>query len=155
MKKVFLSVVVFLFLGSSLFAQKGKITGRVISAKTAEPLVGATISINYKQKATKADQNGTYSLVGIEKGSFVITCSFVGYSTKTIPKVTLNEDEVITVDIVMESAADMSVVVVKGTMTVVQLIPSGEDAQPTEPLAFNPTAMNLLPLCATDLPLTK
>ena len=71
-----------LFITTFAVAQKGKITGKVISAKTGETLVGASVSINYKNKATKADQNGVYSLSGLEKGTYNITCTYINYTAK-------------------------------------------------------------------------
>lgn len=114
-KKVclFLSATLFLFL--SLHAQNAKITGKVISSKTGEVLIGATISIGGDIKPRQSDQNGHFSFSGLKKGKYSIVCSYVSYSTKTISNVVLKEDEILEQDIIMEKAADMSSVVVKST----------------------------------------
>ena len=76
-KKVclFLSASLFLFL--SLHAQNAKITGKVISSKTGEVLIGATISIGGDIKPRQSDQNGHFSFSGLKKGKYSIVCSYV------------------------------------------------------------------------------
>jgi outer membrane receptor protein involved in Fe transport len=114
MKKIILSFLAIVIVHATVLAQKGKITGKVISSKTGEALVGASVSIDYKNKATKADQNGVYTLSNLEQGSYNLTCTYINYTAKTM-SVSLKEDEVIIVDIVMERAGDMSAVIVKGS----------------------------------------
>ena len=97
------------------FAQKAKITGKVLSSKTGESLIGATITIEGKNKSTKSDQNGNFSISGLEKGSYTIICTYVSYAKRSISNISLKEDEVVNQDIVMERAGDMSSVVIKGS----------------------------------------
>lgn len=115
MKKLITAISVILLVFNAAIAQKGKITGKVFSSKTGEVLIGATVSIEGKGKSTQTDQNGFYSISGLGKGQYTVTCSYVSYSSKTMPGVKLDADEVVSFDIVMDRAADMSSVVVKSS----------------------------------------
>ncbi len=112
-KRLLLSVFFFFALLFNGYSQKGKIIGKVLSSTTGEPLIGATISITGTKKTTQSDQNGMYSFSGLQKGKYSLVCSYVSHTKKTISDILLNEDEVLTQDIVMDKAGDMSSVVVK------------------------------------------
>jgi len=114
-KKIVLSLFVVLFSIVQIQAQKAKITGKVLSSKTGEALIGATITLDGTKKTVKSDQNGFYSISGLEKGSYQISATYVSYSKKTIPGIDVKENEVVNQDIVMEKAGDMSAVVVKSS----------------------------------------
>ncbi len=114
LKKIIFSLLV-LFFSVQIQAQKAKIIGKVLSSKTGEALIGATISLDGTKKTVKSDQNGFYSISGLEKGSYQISATYVSYSKKTISVVDVKENEVVTQDIVMEKAGDMSAVVVKSS----------------------------------------
>ena len=91
------SIVILLALLFSLIqteAQKGKITGKVLSSKTGEPLIGATVTLEGVKRVVKSDQNGYFSISGLEKGNYKITVTYVSYSAKTIADINLKEDEI-------------------------------------------------------------
>ena len=94
-------------------AQKAKITGKVLSAKTGEPLIGATVSIDQFGRSTQTDQNGNYTLTALSEGTYTISCTYVSYTKKEITGVTVKLNGVAYQDFVMERAGDMSSVVVK------------------------------------------
>ena len=114
-KNIYLVLSAILFLFNSLQDQNAKITGKVISSKTGEALIGATISIGGDIKPRQSDQNGKFSFSGLKEGKYSIVCSYVSYSTKTISNVLLKENEILEQDIVLDKAADMSSVVIKST----------------------------------------
>ena len=103
----------FLLITISLSAQKAKITGKVISQKTGDPLIGATVSLEGTKKITQTDQNGYYSFSGLASGNYILQCSYVSYSTKKLDAYSLAENQLATVDIVMVPAGDMAAVVIK------------------------------------------
>ena len=108
----------FLFLllwSAAAISQKCKITGKVLSAKTGEPLVGATVSIEQYGRTTQTDQNGTYTLTSLSAGSYTVSCSYVSFTKKEINGVAVKENGVAYQDFVMERAGDMSSVVVKSS----------------------------------------
>ena len=81
-KKIVFSIAFAFLLMINGFAQKAKITGKVLSSKTGESLIGATITIEGKNKSTKSDQNGNFSISGLEKGTYTIICTYVSYEKK-------------------------------------------------------------------------
>jgi TonB-linked SusC/RagA family outer membrane protein len=74
----------------------GKISGKVLSEKDGEPLVGVSIMVKATKQGTVTDLNGGFSLQ-VKTGE-AITVSYIGYTTQTV-KITgsnltirLNED---------------------------------------------------------------
>lgn len=110
-KQILLTLFIFFF-ASAAIGQNGKITGKVINAKTGEALVGGKVAISNNSKNSSTDQNGVYSLSGLEKGNYSITITHKGFDTKTVATV-LKEDEVLILDIVMEPESNNTAVVVK------------------------------------------
>lgn len=108
-------LILSLIVSLSVFSQKSKITGKVISSKTGEVLIGATVSIDGKNKKVQTDQNGQYSISGLEAGTYNVTSTYVSYTAKTISNIKLSESEVVVQDFVMDKAGDMNAVVVKSS----------------------------------------
>ena len=59
----------------------GKISGKVVDAKTGEPLVGATVAIVNTKLGGTTDVNGSYFVIGITPGTYEVQVSYVGYQT--------------------------------------------------------------------------
>ncbi|NCI51500.1 outer membrane beta-barrel protein [Sediminibacterium roseum] len=99
------SVVLILLLlcSFSLFAQKGKIAGKISNSRN-EGLSGVTIKIGGAATGfVKSDVDGRYSFTAEPGKKYSITVSYIGYKDKTIDDISLasaNEEE--TVNIVME-----------------------------------------------------
>ena len=80
-------VVVFLLACSGIFAQNGAtVSGRIFDGEINQPLSFASITIHSIEtnsiiSGTISDENGRFILAGIQKGEFVVKCSFVGYLT--------------------------------------------------------------------------
>ncbi|HVX49957.1 MAG TPA: TonB-dependent receptor [Chitinophagaceae bacterium] len=111
--RVILSLIL-LSITSSLFAQTGKITGKVISSKSGEALVGATVAVQGTQRSVATDLNGAYSFPGLAPGTYSLVVSYVSYSTKTIPGVVVKAGDVTEMNIALdETAAINQAVVVK------------------------------------------
>jgi hypothetical protein len=96
-------------------AQKSKIEGKVIGSANAEPLIGATVSVEGTKKSTQTDQNGYFSFSGLEKGTYKISASYVSYTAKSVTIQVSREGELVSNDIVLSRANDMSGVVVKAS----------------------------------------
>jgi hypothetical protein len=96
-------------------AQKSKIEGKIIGSANGEPLIGATVSVDGTKKSTQSDQNGYFSFSGLEKGKYKISVSYVSYTPKSVTVEVVKEGEVVSNDIVLNRANDMSGVVVKST----------------------------------------
>ncbi len=60
------------------------LTGKIVDAKTGDPLIGASILDRKSQKGTVSGLDGTFSLT-IPNGTKHLTVSYVGYDMKTTP----------------------------------------------------------------------
>ena len=137
---VFVGVMGFLTLAfaSSLPAQAaGAIAGRVLSAGSATPVIGAFISIDGASPVAQTDTAGAFRVDGIAPGPHTIQAHRVGYvaSSRTIDVVS---QTVTAVDIVL--AADAA------TLAAVTVIGSRSDIADTRArMARVPGAVSLVP----------
>lgn len=124
MKKIFLSLLVLLFLSASVKANgepidenagSGIITGRVID-ETDISLPGATIQIIGISKGTVTDIDGHFRIAGLpgNRTEFELTVSYVGYETVS-RNIILGGNRTANIIIKMESNVVLDEVVVKGT----------------------------------------
>ena len=117
MKKIVgLVITLVLFSFSFSFAQKAKITGKVINSKTGEPVIGATVSIPSIKRSIATDLNGIYTLGGLASGTYTIIASSISFSKKSVDDVLVKDGDVVTVNISLDEAANkIEEVVVKST----------------------------------------
>lgn len=66
------------------FGNQRALTGKIVDAKTGDPLIGASILDRKSQKGTVSGLDGTFSLT-IPNGTKHLTVSYVGYDMKTTP----------------------------------------------------------------------
>ncbi|MCW9707945.1 SusC/RagA family TonB-linked outer membrane protein [Fodinibius salsisoli] len=94
------------------------LAGTITDGETGESLPGANVSIANTTKGASADENGQFSITGVEPGTYTLIATFIGYQEST-REVTVSEgQERITVDFVLQPAAmalDEMVVVGYGT----------------------------------------
>src|SRR5882724_2357033 len=75
--------VLFLFLSSSLLAQKS-VTGKVISNADKQPIVGATVAVKGTKIATQTGTDGSFSISSSKEiGTLIVTV--VGFEALQIP----------------------------------------------------------------------
>jgi hypothetical protein len=82
-----LSFIIF-FSFSALYSQDYKITGKILDASNAQPLIGANVIVSnvldtLKKKFTTTDVNGQYAISGLVKGNYKIRVVFMGYNNIT------------------------------------------------------------------------
>jgi len=84
MKKIFLLIICFSFIGMKVFSQE-QISGKVTKAKTHEPILGASVVVKgHPEVGTITDINGNYELKNIPPTASTIVCSYVGMTTQYI-----------------------------------------------------------------------
>lgn len=97
------------------FSGKNKITGKVIDAKSKEPLIGANILINGSNIGTATNLNGEFEIHDIPTAEFSISISMIGYRSKSINI----QKEVLSVNPIQielsQALIEMGTVVVTGT----------------------------------------
>lgn len=70
--------VAFLCLPALVQAQV-RLTGRVLDDATGQPLAGASVYINHTTIGTTTQADGSYSIGGLEAGTYELVVSYVGY----------------------------------------------------------------------------
>ncbi len=79
-----IKTIYFLLLGSFLFAQpSGSINGRIIDAKTKQPLPSVNIIIPGSDYGAATDIDGKYSITGLAPGIYQLRASAIGFITIT------------------------------------------------------------------------
>jgi len=104
-----LSLLLLIILGASCLAAaqtleptKGTLTGRVVCAKTGEPLPGVNIILLGTVLGTTTDLQGRFYLSGIPPGIYSVKVSMMGYKSKTVHKVRIIPGEVTSLDFKLE-----------------------------------------------------
>lgn len=83
MKKFYLLVVVFCFLGSVVSAQNRTISGQVTDTKSGETLIGVSVLVKGTKIGTSTDSNGKFSL-NIPGNEAILIFNYIGYTPQEI-----------------------------------------------------------------------
>ncbi len=110
MKRIY-CLVILIAISHIVFAQTGKITGKVISAGSGQPLAGASLTLIEKTKTKAADQNGVFSFSKLEAGTYSIKCTYTGYDAKIIEEIIVKDNDNTDVSISLDVKANDEVIV--------------------------------------------
>ena len=89
-----------------LFAQySGKIAGRVIDAKTKDPLPMANIVIRGTTYGAASDIDGNYFILNLPPGTYDLTASIVGYRSVTEKGAIVNTNRTTTINFSLDETA--------------------------------------------------
>lgn len=86
-------LIILITISHIVFAQNGKITGKVISASSGQPLSGASVTLVEKTKTRAADQNGVFSFSKLDTGKYSIKCTYAGFQDAIIEGIIVKENE--------------------------------------------------------------
>jgi hypothetical protein len=105
-----------LMLSGSLYAQKGKISGKVTDAGTGDVLIGVAVFIEGTTTGASSDLDGLYTIANLTPGSYQITARYISFKTKTISGVQVRAGETSVLNIVMEeNRTDLKEFIVEST----------------------------------------
>lgn len=76
----------------------GKIAGRVLDARTREPLVGAHVAVTGTRMGGTTDASGDYYIINVAPGTYSLMMSYVGYETLNKISVLVSADRTTRVD---------------------------------------------------------
>jgi TonB-linked SusC/RagA family outer membrane protein len=99
MKKIQCLLIIMLFAGSAVIAQKRVITGKVINQNGNDPLLGVNVLADKTKGGVATRSDGTYS-ISVDKNATVLIFSYVGFTPQTV----LIGDKTI-IDVVLVPAA--------------------------------------------------
>lgn len=89
---VYLILIIFLWVPTSILAQSGKIQGEVTDAETGEPLIGATVSIQGTTKGALVNVDGEYLMLNVAPGTYTLEARFLGFATVVVEEVVVRTD---------------------------------------------------------------
>ncbi len=79
MLKKFKLLFLFTLLPALLYAQTGKVVGKVTDLQTGDPLIGANVIIEGTSLGAATNANGEYVILNVPPGSFVLKARYIGY----------------------------------------------------------------------------
>ncbi len=85
--KYLILLAVFVFITTVSLAQTGSIKGKIIDAKTKQPLPGANISVIDEKFGAVSDLDGYYFIEKVPENVYKLKISFIGYNTYVQPDV--------------------------------------------------------------------
>ncbi|MCK5050247.1 MAG: TonB-dependent receptor [Candidatus Cloacimonetes bacterium] len=104
MKKIGLIIILTVLLILPVYAQVGKIAGRVTIEDSGQPLANAAVILVDAEQGTYTKGNGTFTLTDVPVGIVEVQFRYMGYGTKTLEvEVIENETAIINVKLVVES----------------------------------------------------
>jgi len=109
-KLYFLASWLFVF-SSTIFAQSGKISGKIINASSGRALDGATVTLIEKSKSIKADQNGEFAFNKLEAGMYSIKFSYVGHIEKIVDEIVVKNNDYTVISISLDQKKSDAVIV--------------------------------------------
>ena len=121
-KYLLLLLLFILFIPFNLFGgTTGKIAGKIIDAKTKEPMIGVNIILLGTSMGATTDLEGNYFILNIPPGVYEIKASAIGYSTVSIKNIRVSADQTTRIDFGMtEQAVELNSVVITAAKPIVQ-----------------------------------
>ena len=89
-RKLFLIFLCTALIPVVLFAQGGKINGKVTDAGTGEPLVGANVIVVGTSMGAATNTSGEYSIQNVPVGTYQLRTTYVGYQAITVSNIRVN-----------------------------------------------------------------
>ncbi len=103
----------FLLISLISFAQNGTLGGKVLDAKTSEPIIGANVVIQGTTVGAATDIEGNFLISNIKPGTYAVVVSFVTYKTQTLVDVVVESGKITSLEIPLpEEVSELSEVVV-------------------------------------------
>ncbi len=91
-RKIFYFLMILALSSTVMFAQKGKIKGKVTDLQTGDVLIGATVQIVGTTYGAQTGADGTYLIQNLDPGDYDLKVSYIGYKTMTFLKIRVNSD---------------------------------------------------------------
>lgn len=119
-RKSWSMLLLWLFGATAVWAQSGKIAGRVTDAASGQGLPGVTIQIVGTARGVVTDLEGYYALINMRPGTYTVRASFVGYQAQNIENVQVSTGLTETLDIVLREESQVAEVTVLAERPVIQ-----------------------------------
>lgn len=93
MNRLLCILSVFLWLTTSLLAQKGILRGNVFDAETGEPIIYGNLQLSGTNLGTTTDFDGFFNLTNIPEGDYRLVATYIGYDSLSMP-IVINANQV-------------------------------------------------------------
>lgn len=100
--------ILFFLITLNSFSQTGKITGKIIDAKTGETLPGATAVIEGTTKGASADFDGNFSINNVQIGTVNLIISYISYDSKKLTGIIIKENDVTNINVPLETSSSQN-----------------------------------------------
>ncbi len=100
-----LILFLFIFAGLIIAGETGRIAGRVVDAKTGEPLIGVDVIVEGTPYGAATDENGNYLIINVPVGTYTVAAHYIGYTVARVKGVKVLIDQTTTVDFRLKPAA--------------------------------------------------
>jgi hypothetical protein len=94
------------------FAQKGKLTGKVVDGETGEELIGATVIVEENGQGALTDLYGTYTLE-LEPGTYTLNISYVSFAAQKVEHVEINPGNTVELNVPMSSDTQLEEIIIQ------------------------------------------
>lgn len=96
--KLWLSLCLLVLVPGLVFAQDGKLRGRVTDKDSGEPLIGASVQVDGTTLGASADLNGDYVILSVAPGVYTVKVSYIGYQAVSVSNVRVSANLTTTQD---------------------------------------------------------
>ncbi|HEX3074264.1 MAG TPA: carboxypeptidase-like regulatory domain-containing protein, partial [Ignavibacteriales bacterium] len=97
--KSLLPAAIVLICASNIYAQGGKISGKVTDAGTGEDLIGVNVVLEGTTMGAATDISGEYYILNIPPGNYTLAASLVGYKKTVIQNVEVSSNHTTQIDL--------------------------------------------------------
>jgi len=99
------SLCLLLVFSVGLYAQEGKLRGKVTDKETGEPLIGANVAMEGTTLGASTDLNGEYVILSVPPGTYSVKTSYIGYASMTVANIRVGSNLTTTQDFALSSTA--------------------------------------------------
>ncbi|MBI9068557.1 MAG: carboxypeptidase-like regulatory domain-containing protein [Salinivirgaceae bacterium] len=103
MKKIVVFVVV-VFVLITANAQDGSVRGFVYEKKTGEPVIFTNVYLKGTTIGASTDVNGYYNISKVPPGNYILTITYIGYDTLTVP-IEIERNKMLTQKLFLEESS--------------------------------------------------
>ena len=115
MKLIYTTLV--LLLATSVFAQTGKIKGKVVDGQTGDGLPGANVIVEGTMTGAAADMEGNFIINGVPVGTYSVMATMMGYGKQKVTNLFVVENQIVEANFVL------SLEIIMGSEVVVEADP--------------------------------
>ncbi len=93
-----ITIFLFFFITHAVFAQAGKIAGKIIDAQTGEALPFVNVIVEGTSTGAATDIDGNYFIINLSPGKYSVKASAIGYNSVSITDISVASGFTSTVD---------------------------------------------------------